>query len=268
MGLRMSSAIADASFCSLGEVGFVSHTLDGRRSFIRGDGTLYYGRFRDDILFVGVQSRWLDFRSSFWRLRESISSVFEISFTTKSRVEIDFLQVHIEVTSGHLTISPKFKLKNQGVPLCALSAHPVSISRSWPIGVVKGYNSLSSSLHIAEKAREAFTSRLQQFHFPPNIVDSCRSLDMFEHRFRRPRPFVRTVSEVTWWLVLPYHPVLALARIQKLLDEVMSDPVVLAWFHVCFPGTSPRVRVAWRNAGRAAVHVFRSQAVRVVDPGR
>ena len=115
-------------------------------------------------------------REFFWKWKDM--SFFELECCEMSQFEVTMLQVKVGIVCDKFTVTPNFKDYYLGPPLGLDSCHPRSVLWSWPISVIRGYGSISSSIEIARTARDLFIDRLRCYHFLMLICSFCKLLSL------------------------------------------------------------------------------------------
>ena len=129
MGLKHSSAVADATLLVLGEVTFAlkASVCDAYR-------VSNYSRLRDDIFFTG-EVRSLA-RECFGETKTRIASVFDVEMVEVSMSSVDMLAVNV-FKDGLYRLGTRPLPRVQGPPLSGESAHPRCVHVHWPQATVK-----------------------------------------------------------------------------------------------------------------------------------
>ena len=92
-------------------------------------------------------------------------SFFELECCEMSQFEVTMLQVKVGIVRDKFTVTPNFKDSYLGPPLGLDSCHPRSVLWSWPISVIRGYGSISSSIEIARTAGDFFHRQAEMLSF-------------------------------------------------------------------------------------------------------
>jgi hypothetical protein len=167
-----------------------------------------------------------------------------------SQFEATILQVKVGIVCNKFTVTPNFKDSSLGPPLGLDSCHPRSVLWSWPVSVIRGYGSISSSIEIARTARDLFIDRLRCYHVPTAYLQLVQTIEPCK-AIRSSAVQGRPVK----WIILPFHPVWSHARLQSVLHKTLHE---CSYMHVqAFGHACPDFRIAWHNKLPFAQRVLR-----------
>ena len=199
---------------------------------------------------------WLELWSD---IRRRAAPAYDLLVEEVSDTSVTFLQVNIktDLASNRLICVPRWKAASLAMPLSRESSHPAGVLRSWPRAFAKGLMKISTRFRDGQQAVEICRDRLRQYDHQPDAEDLegfCAEWLLHQGQQGRGRNGSSAAAR-SFWLVMPWHPVLAAAglagrvraagrRVQQLLRRVF--------------GCECEVRLSWRLQGKAAQHVLRS----------
>ena len=236
MGLRHSSAIADACFYSLVD----SWTLSA--GVLRKFGLRKFVRFRDDIWVISDRpdesQRW------FSLLCRRAAPAFSLEWVESSRIKVDMLAVLVVNRNGQLATVPKDRPLT--APLSLDSHHPWPVHLNWPRGVMQFYKRMCSHESDVRESLLRFLSRFELSHSPRPLL--CKLYSEMETVLRPgpPKP-PRFTERPALWLVLPYCRLLDGAVVQRALQGHVTAPAWSAAWAEIWQGKLPcKIGVAWK----------------------
>ena len=242
MGLKHSSAVADATLLVLGEVTFAL-----KASVCDAHQVSNYCRFRDDIFFTGeVRSLAREF---FGEIKTRIAAVFDVEMVEVSMSNVDMLAVNV-FKEGMYRLGTRPRPRVQGPPLSGESAHPRCVHVHWPQATVKMKKRWCTRKEDAEKVQADLVNRFHAYGLTSNLP-RVESTAVLSHSRA-------STANDTMWLSLGFHPVLQQAKIGAALNSFMLDQQWRDVYRYAFQGLEPpeRIRVAWRSVLPKALFLF------------
>eukprot|EP00929_Paragymnodinium_shiwhaense_P065148 TRINITY_DN32696_c0_g1_i1.p1 TRINITY_DN32696_c0_g1~~TRINITY_DN32696_c0_g1_i1.p1 ORF type:complete len:261 (-),score=3.42 TRINITY_DN32696_c0_g1_i1:162-944(-) len=257
MGSIHSGGTADMNLFELGEKHYAI-----RPEVWRSYGITTWLRYRDDVFLVGDTTLGIyRFPLNF---RQRISSCYTATTEAVSRKTVRMLdmEVYKHTSDGvaRLRVRPFFKNTNS-VPLSFLSSHAPGV-HSWPMSEVRRVAKLSSTVEDFEHARSTLCWRFSNSLFPIEFVQRMFAYNPW-HEVRRGRRTLSSItkadssaldssptevaSRFTVTLVLPYHPVLYSAHVQRFVERFVEQHSQILL------GRDVKIRVAWRNDARPVI---------------
>ena len=98
---------------------------------LQNAGVLFYGRFKDDVLWVCKgRTTAMKFRALWDRWSKAAGEIFEVVASHVRYDTVAFLQCNVSFVGDRVVCSPKFKESNMGAPLCPSSCHPRAVHHS------------------------------------------------------------------------------------------------------------------------------------------
>lgn len=254
-GFTCSGEILDWAFYSELEEATVYNTAWRQRH-----GTLWYGRYRDDTLWLIRPSAAIVKPVELRRNWNTIT--FKVDKWSASQVSLQFLDVEFFLPRdfGHISFAPFFKPSSLGVPLSVDSHHPQHTHRAWVLSELRRFARRSSSHEFFVYAKRVFISRLSRFHHPAKELRMLQQQDPYTAHLimqclgqpPRHRQQGRKLA-----LVLPYHSALKRANISSSLSTAFSQLTSMTQSFWQMPYDS--AMVAWRLGGPHLQNRVRSE---------
>ena len=157
MGLGHSGPIASASLWARSE-----RDHAGVPSIQNSYCVSHYCRYMDDIFFVGVDGRWVQYA----QVLKARAGHFKFDDVIVSKSEVEMLSVRVFKRDGHLHTTPRIRFV--GPPLAWSSCHSIA-SRRWPIVMVHSLAKMTTDRRDLPGELYKFQQRLEP---RPGIVYS------------------------------------------------------------------------------------------------
>ena len=240
-GLRHSGATADAAFYTLVERSWAARSEIQQAYNIKG-----YWRYRDDILIIGDRTTREKTRQFYFKMKE-FGKYFALTCESCSSHSVDYLDITIEkcLATSTYTTKPYFKPSSLGIPLSTSSAHNPMVHH-WPLARIKNFGRYSSSPKDAAIAKDIFIQRFIDHGAPTHFIAALQAT------CPEPKLSIGGISKLKaqqkfhqqqnkhwkpsleWWLPLSYHPLWGKAKIQRRLQQFLSQSQSRAWWDRCF----------------------------------
>ena len=238
MGLKHSSAVADAAWFSLADKMLLQPGLARRFGFE------HFCRFRDDVFLIankGGVELWLN-----W-LRRRVGCIFDFEVVEMSVHQVNMLAVQVYVNNGKIHTRPAEK--PLAAPLDPQSAHNQCVHSAWPRTVMRGLADLCTNQRDVDKALKRFIRRFELSFFPSDYTDSLRNLarDIAGNHVRLVQRAPLTLSPIsTQWLVVGFHPALRV-HLSRAVHAWQKNAAWNAAWQQAWEHQAPSVRIAWRT---------------------
>ena len=251
MGMRHSGSVADGSFYSAVESGFVRkhNGWSVNSNLLQSFGVTNYVRFKDDIFYIAKSPEAaLNFLDSL----QSRCSHFKLKLEECSPQEVSMLDVLVFVRDGLICTKPFFKKTSLMRPLEADSAHANGV-HSWPIARLHALARLCSEQRDIQMALETYIDRFRQFYACPTLIANMQKV-ITEYRPTNKhratvRPSRQQQGSITWF-PLSFHPIWEIGKLNRLLGSLNTDPALVALLERAF-GNSNRpglLQICWKNS--------------------
>ena len=171
MGLRHSSAVADAALTVLAE-----------RDFACDPGTLQkhtvtsYARFKDDIFIVASGRE--EIRKFFRTFHDLASPIFDCEVVELSGSCVEMLAVDVHLKNCEMWTTPKKRY--QGPPLSTDSAHPSHVHLSWPVTALKFQMTMCSKIKDKFTIKQQFIQRFRNCFAPAWLIEKLENVQVFQ----------------------------------------------------------------------------------------
>ena len=204
-----------------------------------------YIRYRDDLLII-FQDAHL-FGEWFREFKRLAAVAYRIYMEAWSKSEINMLDVTVFKgvrfrARSVLDVKPYKKDSSRKVPLAPSSAHPRAVHESWPKAEVYRLRARSGSAAIFAEAKSELLTSFSHHGLLESVVARASAIEY--HRPPPKNPATQGVTK-TFWLKLPYSPILWMSSLQGVLKGVVER-----WAPFVEGIRGPvEIRVAWCAGG-------------------
>ena len=217
-------------------------------------GIEFYGRYRDDIMFIARPEHVVPF---FQKMKHLAREVYPLTVDCVSSHSLDFLDItffkgHTFGEHGRLSYRPFFKPTDQRVPLHHTSAHHMNIHMSWPMGDLLRYARHSCNNFVFEQAtRFLFEKWCKNYMYVSTVSRFSSNLSIHNYIAMHDKKENRAM---TFWLVLPF--------LKGFNYKPIRDPVsclVRNWNQALEPvfGAPVQIKLSFKNAGRNVENILK-----------